>query len=258
MTIRVRAVVADDEPAAREELKYLLDRLGDVEVVGEAADGAAAVAAVARERPDVAFLDIRMPGPDGMSVARDIAALSPGTRVVFATAHDEYAVGAFALHAADYLLKPVDPDRLREAMARVRDGLRDREGPPARPERRRLVVERRRRTHLIDVDDVLWVRTDAGVVTVCTRNGTEYASQRTLRELEEDWRDGPLLRCHREVLVHLGRVASLAPAASGTYTVTLDDPAATALPVARNRVRRLKGALGLRPGLQAGRPDGWR
>lgn len=239
----LRVVVTDDEPAAREELKYLLGRMGGVEVVAEAGDGASAIAAVKRFAPDVVFLDIHMPGADGLEVARALRANNPELRVVFATAHDEHAVEAFNLAAADYLLKPFTLERVARAVDRLR------------PSPKRLVVERRQKTHFVAIDDVLCIVTDAGVVTVCTVDGVRYSSPRTLQELEEAWctagggdrgsPSGPLYRCHRESLVHLRRVATLAPAASGTYRVFLDDPARTELPVARNRVKGLKAALGL-------------
>lgn len=235
----VRVVVADDETAAREELKYLLRQAGGVEVIGEAADGAAALATAIRLAPDAVFLDIHMPGPDGLDVARTLASALPEVQVVFATAHAGHAVEAFDLSASDYLLKPFTLDRVRRAVERLRPADRD-----------RLVVERRRQTHFVDLADVICVITDSGVVTVCTFDGTRYSSSETLAELEAAWSDpargaAALYRCHREALVHLAHVSALAPAASGTYRAVLDDPAKTEVPVSRNRVKGLKAALGL-------------
>ena len=190
------------------------------------------------------FLDIHMPGTDGLAVAGALAQRWPAVRVVFATAHDEHAIAAFELHAADYVLKPFTKERVGRAVERIRRLV----GPSVAPAR--LVVERRRRTHFVPLDDVACIVTDAGVVTVRTRDGTRYSSPATLQELEAAWArpanvEGPLFRCHREVLVHLARVASLEPAASGTYRVVLDVTPDMELPVARNRVKGLKAALGL-------------
>ena len=139
---------------------------------------------------------------------------------------------AFDLRAADYLLKPFTLDRVQDTLARLMP-------PPAQ----RLVVERRRRTYFLDPSEVLCVVTDAGTVTVCAADGTRYSSAQTLQELQEA--QPHLYRCHREALVNPGHVATLAPAASGTYRVILDDPAKTEVPVARNRARALKTRLGL-------------
>jgi DNA-binding LytR/AlgR family response regulator len=234
----LRVLVADDEPAAREELKYLLTQAGGVEVVAEAVDGRTALDEALRWAPDVVFLDIHMPGADGLDVARRLADALPEARVVFATAHEGHAVEAFELSAADYLLKPFTLERVRRSLQRLR--------PPAAPASARLVVERRKGTHFLDLSEVLCVITDAGVVTVCAVDGTRYSSSRTLQELEDDWGGSDrLYRCHREALIHLRHVASLSPAASGTYRAILDDEARTEVPVSRNRVKGLKAALGL-------------
>jgi len=234
-------VLVDDEPAAREELAYLLGSLPAVEVVGEAADGRSALELLARLRPDVAVLDVRMPPPDGLEVARRLAELSPGTRVVFATAYDEHALEAFDVAAADYLLKPFSAERVLRAVERIRA---PRTGPA---QATRLTVERRRSTYLVDPAEVLWIGTDAGVVTVATRDGTRYGSPETLKELEGRLEGSGFFRCHREFIVRLDRVRALVPAASGTYRVILDDADRTELPVARTRVQGLKARLPLRP-----------
>ncbi len=246
MTDTLRALVADDETAAREELKYLLGQAGGVDVIAEAADGATALSEAAIHQPDVVFLDIHMPGPNGLEVARALATRHPRTLIVFATAHEQHAVEAFDLSAADYLLKPFTLDRVRRTLTRLRPAARTAAPPP-----QSLVVERRRKTHFIDLADVLCVVMDSGTVTVCAADGTRYSSPQTMQELEDAWSsadpapgEAALYRCHREALVHLAHVASLAPAASGTYRVVLDDEAETEVPVARNRVKGLKAAIG--------------
>ncbi len=241
MSEQISVVVVDDEAAAREELKYLLGRLPGVEVVGEAADGESALALLAQARPHLAVLDVRMPAPDGLEVARRLPDVSPGTRVVFATAYDEHAVEAFDVAAADYLLKPFDEARVARAVARVRASPAGEEAaaPP------RLKVERRRHTYLLDPAEVLWIGTDAGVVVVVADDGTRYGCDLTLRDLETLLSPWGFFRCHREVIVRLSRIGEVAPAASGTCRVVLGDAGRTELPVARNRVRDLKRLLGL-------------
>ena len=115
----IRALVVDDEPAARERLSQLLAPYDDVEVVGEAADGEQAVERIRELKPDLVLLDIQMPGCSGIEVAASLPA--PRPKIVFCTAYDEYAVDAFELHAVDYLLKPVNRARLEKTLQRVRD-----------------------------------------------------------------------------------------------------------------------------------------
>lgn len=240
MSDALTVVVVDDEAAAREELKYLLGRLPGVRVVGEATDGREALEVIARTRPDAAVLDVRMPPPNGLEVARRVRALSPGTRVVFATAYEAHAVDAFDLEATDYLLKPFSAERVARAVERLR-AARPAAAPP------RLTVERRRATWRVDPQDVLWIGTDAGVVTVVATDGTRYGSAETLQALAATLEPWGFYRCHREAIVPLARVRALMQAASGTGRVVLDDPAATELPVARNRVRGLRERLAVQP-----------
>ncbi|HET8945834.1 MAG TPA: response regulator, partial [Candidatus Polarisedimenticolia bacterium] len=124
---RLRALIVDDEELARRGLRRDLADLGDVEVIGECADGFEAVKAAAEEKPDLVFLDIRMPRLDGFEV---LSLLDPGIAVVFVTAHDDRAVQAFDANAVDYVMKPVDPERLARAVDRARDRLRRREPLP--------------------------------------------------------------------------------------------------------------------------------
>ena len=116
----LRAVVVDDEQLARDELCYLLDEVGGVEVVGQAGNGLEALDAIGRHSPDLVFLDIQMPGLTGFEVARRVANREPPITVVFVTAFDQYAIDAFTVNAVDYVLKPVDADRLEQTLERVR------------------------------------------------------------------------------------------------------------------------------------------
>src|SRR5262245_9502482 len=116
----LRTVLVDDEPLAREELGYLLDQLDGIDVVGEATNGPDALAAIERLNPDLVFLDVQMPGLTGFEVARRLADRRLGSQIVFVTAFDQHAIEAFEVNAVDYLLKPVDPQRLEVAVQRVR------------------------------------------------------------------------------------------------------------------------------------------
>src|SRR5580692_10966522 len=133
-TAPMSAIIADDEPLARDELKFLLDQIGDVEVVATVANGLEALNAIERLDPALAFLDIQMPGLDGLSVVRRLQDqnIEP-PHVIFSTAYDQFALEAFRLEAMDYLLKPVERDRLEETIGRARRLVADRITEPANP-----------------------------------------------------------------------------------------------------------------------------
>lgn len=240
----LRVMIVEDELAAREELKFLLAAIPGVEVVGEAADGRSALRTAVRLRPDALFLDIQMPGPSGLDLARSLRRVLPGIQVVFATAYDEHAVAAFDLAATDYLLKPFEADRVARAVSRVAEARQLRSAAEHGPEPGdRLAVERRRSTCFLDPAEVSWIGMEDGLVTVAAVDGTHYTTDATLRELERRLDPGHFFRCHREAIVNLLRVREVKPHQSGTYRLVLDDAARSEIPLARNRVRRLKEIL---------------
>src|SRR5216684_8480658 len=118
--MNLRAVLVDDEPLARDELGYLLGHVGGVEVIGQASHGVEALATIARLQPDLVFLDVQMPGLTGFEVARRMLDRPPAAHIIFVTAFDQHAIEAFEVNAVDYLLKPVDPARLEQAIQRAR------------------------------------------------------------------------------------------------------------------------------------------
>lgn len=244
------ALVVDDERLARDELVYLLERSGRVGRVREAASGKAALSEVERDRPDVVFLDVQMPEMDGFAVAQALLRLPQPPAIVFATAYDDYALKAFEVHAADYLLKPLDPTRVarcverldaqphQATLSRLDELLRCLKGPgPIR----RVPLEGNGKTVLVSPADVLYASTGTPETIVVTSQG-EYTSSLTLQELEA--RLGPsFLRVHRQYLVNMERVKEFIPYPGGTASVGLG--AKLQVPVARTQVRRVKELLGL-------------
>jgi len=230
----LRAVVVDDEPLARRRLTRLLASNRGVHVVGEAGDGGAAAAVIASTRPDVAFLDVQMPAPDGVSVARALRPSRP--LVVFVTAHDRYAVQAFDVRAVDYLLKPISRDRLVETLARVRQQL-------AQPHvwLQRLPVRSRGQVVIVDVTDIDWIESGGNYVVVHAA-GRTHILRETLSHLEAALDPAAFLRIHRSAVVRLDRVARLDVALRGDYDVTLRD--GTRVRLSRTQRGRLERALG--------------
>ena len=231
----MRALIVDDEAPARSELRYLLDGL-PVEVIGES-DNAVEALALARDA-DVVFLDVQMPGLTGVEAAALVRDRADPPAIVFVTAHAEYAVDAFAVEAFDYLLKPVDPERL----ARVVERLRERTPESAAPVEKVPVVSGGG-TELLDFDQIHYAQADGDYSRIHTYDRS-YLSTASLGELEE--RLGPrFARIHRSYLVNLAKVAGVRRPAPDRFRLQLADAAHTELDVARRQSRQLRERLGL-------------
>ncbi len=227
------ALVVDDEPLAREGLRMLLAADPEIGAIGEARDGASAVAAIRDGRPDLVFLDVQMPEMDGFGVVR---AVGPERMpaVVFVTAHDRYAIQAFEISALDYLLKPVSGERFARALARAKASLRERPGEAAsrqilylletmaQPRRylKRLAVRAEGKTVFVDVADVDWIEAAENYVKLhAGRSG--HLLQVPLATIEGSLDPEVFLRVHRGAIVNVSRIRELAPLAHGEYAITL-------------------------------------
>jgi two-component system response regulator LytT len=234
----IRALLVDDEAPARSELAYLLTAHGDVAVVGEAG-GAGEALELAREAVyDVVFLDVEMPGLTGVEAAPLVRERADPPAVVFVTAHAEYAVDAFAVEAFDYLLKPVDPQRLARVVERLRERTRENAVPVEK-----IPVVAAGGSELLDYDQVHYVQAEGDYSRVHTYDRS-YLSTSSLGELEEKL--GPrFARIHRSHLVNLAKVSGVRRAAPDRFRLQLADAAKTELDVARRQSRQLREKLGL-------------
>ena len=250
----LRAFLIDDEPLALKRLARLLEATGRVQIIGRATDPAEGLAAVAASAVDVLFLDIHMPGLSGFQV---VDRVPPGPAVVFTTAHDEHAVRAFEVNAVDYLLKPVERDRLDTTLDRVAarraapggDDVRaalDRLAQQLRgtPYLEHLAARTRERVQLIRVDDVTHVLAKDRATYAVTATA-QHMLDATLAELERRLDPIRFLRINRGILVNVAWVAELRAEPGGHLAVRLKDAARTELAVSRDRVRVLKERLGL-------------
>ena len=236
-----RVLIADDEPLARERLRMLLAERPELEIVGEAEHGAAAVEAILRERPDLVFLDIHMPELDGIEVARVLAAEAeegaPPPVIVFVTAYDEYALRAFEVNARDYLTKPVDRERLGEALDRAFAALARAPSPGLDPslvafletlrrERafpvRFLVRDARGGLYFVRADDIEWVEAEENYVRLHA-DGRSHLVRDTMTAFREKLDPARFVRVHRSAIVNVDRIARVEPYARGEYTLTLAD-----------------------------------
>jgi len=211
----MRVLIVDDEPLARARMAALLGECADVEVIGNVGDGEAALAALGELQPDALLLDINMPGIDGVALAQRLAGRAR-PQVIFCTAYETHALAAFELGAADYLLKPVRLERLRDALQRAQRRLADAPREPVAYLHGRLRGEQVR----IALDEVICLLADEKYVVVQHRRG-ELLIEESLRQLEETYPE-QLIRLHRNCLVPPPRLLGLKTLADGRVLARLD------------------------------------
>jgi len=251
---RIRALVIDDEPLARDMIREMLSSDSEVEVVAECSNGQEAVEAIRSLSPDLIFLDIQMPELGGFEV---LESLEPQQtpHVIFATAYDQYAVRAFEVHAFDYLLKPFDQERFDVAWLRAkaqikldRTGERDQhilallEELKAGPKYlERLVVKTGGRVFFLDVDDIHCIEAEGNYVRVHD-NGKHYLLRETISGLEEQLDPKQFLRIHRSAIVKIDKIKELQPWFHGEYRIILEN--GKQLTLSRNYRANLQEAVG--------------
>lgn len=233
----IRAVIADDEALARMRLRRLCELSPGVEVVAEAEDGDAALRCTAEHRPDLLFLDVAMPGKNGLSVAEE---LDPAARplLVYVTAYSEYAVSAFQVAALDYLLKPFDKERFEQTIARVRSAV-----SAGAPRLDRLAVKSGSTTRFLELKDVDCVTAEGNYVSVQSGDKS-YLVRETMSAMEASLDPSSFVRVHRSAIVRIDRIDEIEPVASGEYVLRLRGGKTIAS--ARTYRQRLLQALGLR------------
>jgi len=236
---KIRILIADDERPAREYLKRLLAEFDDVELFGEAESGTEALEAIKSLKPDLALLDLQMPEMSGIEVVRQLRKTQMPL-VAFVTAFDDYAVQAFELNAVDYLLKPVEPDRLRETVDRARERLEQTDWRAAETERianaaetyeastrneplTRIPVKKRDDIYLIPVADVAAIVADGELLHITTAENDRYVINFRLKGLEARLDAERFIRLSRSALVNIDHVDRLSPLPGGTYMIVLSN-----------------------------------
>jgi two-component system LytT family response regulator/two-component system response regulator LytT len=258
----LRVLVVDDEQLAREELCFLLGQIEDVDIVGQAADGVAALRQAGALEPDLMFLDVQMPGLTGFEVARRMVEADILPQLVFVTAFDQYAIEAFSVNAVDYLLKPIDAARLAQAIDRVRRRLASEQASklPLSPEdlervvaavqarqgrRDQLAVRVGERFVLVQMDEIVHASLVDEAIVVVTNAVSGTSNYRTLDELQARL-DGEIFwRVHRSHLVNITKIKEIVPWFSRNYLLKMKDSKATEIPVSRSQTRRLREYLQL-------------
>ena len=273
------AVIVDDEALARRELRYLLERAGDVDVIAEASNGIEAVQTIRSQAPDAVFMDVQMPGLDGFAVLKRL--MDDHVRmpeVIFATAFDQYAVRAFEVNAIDYLLKPFEEKRVALAIEKVRlrragataaaaetepDAVPQASAEerlesllkllqeqatantPPRARSGKVVVRAAQRLLLVDQRDICFASIEEGTISVMTPTVEGSSNVRTLEELADQLDAETFWRVHRSFLVNIQHIREVVPWFKSSYLLRMDDRKSTEIPVARAQVKRLRELFNL-------------
>jgi two-component system, LytTR family, response regulator len=229
----LRTLIVDDEPIARKVLREELDSFDDVEVIGEADNGAMALEKISAEHPDLVLLDLQMPGMGGLEVVRNLRGGTHMPVIVIVTAYDKYALQAFEAGAIDYLLKPVAGERLAEAVERAKR-LTDREAverlaqlqeitdQPGVPQARRLVGRIGEEYFLLGADEIFAFQADGEIVWIITAK-KKYLATQTLKVLEQRLRNTSFRRIHRNALVNVDHVRKMSTLSSQRWLITLSN-----------------------------------
>jgi two-component system, LytTR family, response regulator LytT len=253
----LKAVVVDDEQLARDELAFLLEEIGGIEILAQAGNGMEALSAIGRLHPDVVFLDVQMPGLTGFEVARRLLGTEQSPQVVFVTAYDQHAIEAFEINAVDYLLKPVDRGRLKLTLDRVRQRLSvalplndqlervvqllvERQGRPGR-----LAIKVGERFLLVQAEEVVFASVVDESITVATARHSGTSNFRTLDELQSQLDPDVFWRVHRSHLVNINKIKEIVPWFSRNFILRMTDAKSTEIPVSRTQTRRLREYLKL-------------
>lgn len=276
----ISALIIDDEQLAREELKYLLDSVGGVDIVAQGTNGIEAVDLIEEHHPDLVFLDVQMPGLDGFAVIKRLkerseakARAHPGEedplpQIVFATAYDQYAVRAFDVNAVDYLLKPFDRSRVEKAVERAKTRMSGggaapgaeaqiesllrllnqgtgRVGAGRTQQPAKLIVQAQSRLLLVDQAEICFAAIDEGIIRVVTQSFEGHSKCRTLEELLEQLDPAVFWRAHRGFVVNINHIREVVPWFKSSYQLRMNDKQQTEIPVSRSQTRRLRELFNL-------------
>jgi two-component system response regulator LytT len=258
------ALIIDDEPLARQELQYLLERAGGIEVLGVGTNGIEAVDLISLHKPDVVFLDVQMPGLDGFAVLKKLLDRKVHMpQVVFATAFNQYAVRAFEVNAVDYLLKPFDRKRV---MQTIEKALARRSAPAEsasdakldallrlveeqthapKSQSGKVIVRAQSRLLLVDQGEICFASIENGTISVVTKAVEGHSNCRTLEELMDQLDPETFWRAHRSFVVNIQHIREVVPWFKSSYQLRMDDPQKTEIPVSRAQTKRLRELFNL-------------
>ena len=266
-------LIVDDEPLARQELQYLLERAGGVEVLAQGTNGIEAVELIRTHKPDLVFLDVQMPGLDGFGVLKKLLDRKVSMpQVVFATAFNQYAVRAFEVNAVDYLLKPFDRKRVMQtiekamarraspagstslgadsaakldALLRLVEEQSNAQAVPSRSNSGKIIVRAQSRLLLVDQREICFASIEEGTISVVTRTVEGHSNCRTLEELMDQLNPETFWRAHRSYVINIQHIREVVPWFKSSYQLRMDDAQKTEIPVSRSQTKRLRELFNL-------------
>ncbi|OPX88506.1 MAG: Transcriptional regulatory protein YpdB [Pelotomaculum sp. PtaB.Bin104] len=221
--MKITVLIAEDDPVMRHILRKVLKEIPGVEVAGEAKNGYETVRLVKDLAPQVVFLDIAMPGKDGLYAAREISNFSPGTVIVFATAYEDYTHEAFEVYAFDYLIKPYKIDRIRKTMERIRLRLSEAQQTEPKTDPIKIIVKEEHKKTFINVKDIIYITREGRDVVIFVLGGAKIKTTETLENLEKRLSGSSFFRSHRGFIINLNMVKEIQPWGKKTCNVIMNN-----------------------------------
>ena len=246
---KLKVLIVDDEYPARKELRYYLDAYDNLQIVGEATNAHEAMELVNALDYKILFLDINMPGSSGLELSSNLQQKANSPYIIFVTAHEEFALEAFKVNAIDYILKPIDPNRLDNALQKVFKLVES--GSQAKETRTEnkaplglIPVESQGKTILLEEKDIVFVYASNDYTYIKTQS-QKYLTRFTLKELEQRLNSSLFHRCHRSYLINIKKAREVIPLYNGTLTLIVDDSQKSEVPVSRSQSKKIRVLLGL-------------
>lgn len=247
---KIKVVIVEDEQISSDELKYIISKNTSIKVIGQPSDGLTALEVIKDVNPDIIFIDINIPGKNGIELAEEIKAILPETILIFSTAYDTYAIKAFELKVYDYILKPYDEIKISETLNSALDAIKSRNEIKIsqilntlslNQQFKKIPCEICGKITLIEIDKICFCFSNNEKNYVRTYKDTYYTTK-TLHELSEKTN---FFRCHKSYIVNLEKVKQIYSWFNGTYKLIMDDYEKSEIPVSRTHVKDLKNILGI-------------
>lgn len=237
----MKCIIADDEFPSREELKYFINEFSELEIVEEFDNGLDVLKYIENKHIDVAFLDINMPGLDGVSLSKILNKINSEIKIIFITAYKEYAIEAFEIHAFDYLLKPYSEERIVSCLERLEKNYEKEKDVEIFIDK--ITITDKGKMYIINLNDVYYIEACGKCINVTTEKGT-FLSKNKISDFEGKLNTEKFYKCHRSYIVNLDKVKEVIPWFNGTYVLKLKD-IDKEVPVSRNNIKTFRKLINM-------------